>query len=71
MRAQRVAPARFRLCYVVTGTFECLLAGRAPIAVAADHTLRVDDPSPGGAPLAVNPLTADAVALVATIACDA
>lgn len=63
----RVPPARFRLCYAVTGAYECLLAGHAPLTVAADHALLVEDDGAGAAPLAVNPLTADAVALVTAI----
>jgi hypothetical protein len=59
----RVPPARFRLCYVASGACECLFAGHAPLTVAADECLEVEAE---GAPtaLSVNPLTADAVALV-------
>jgi hypothetical protein len=63
----RVPPARFRLCYAVTGACECLLAGHAPFTVIADHALLVEDDGAAAAPLAVNPLTADAVALVTAI----
>ena len=62
----RIPPARFRLCYAAAGAYECLLAGHAPLTVATDHTLLVDD-SEATAPLPINPLTADAVALIATI----
>jgi environmental stress-induced protein Ves len=62
----RIAPARFCLCYAVTGAFECLVAGRPPINVATDHTLLLEDPVSSTAVM-VNPLTSDSVALVATI----
>ncbi len=60
----RVPPARFRLCYAVAGAHECLLAGHPPIDVATDYALLVEE---GAAVLAVNPLTPDAVALVASV----
>jgi len=62
----RVAPARFRLLYTSAGACECLLPGHAPLNVTADHALLVEDEGTA-VPLAVNPLTADAVALVAAI----
>jgi environmental stress-induced protein Ves len=62
----RVPPARFRLCYAATGACECLLPVHAPLAVYADHTLFITDDDVV-AQFAVNPLTADAVALVTAI----
>jgi len=63
----RVPPARFRLCYAVSGACECLLAGQAPLVVAADDALLVEDDRTAATPLPVNPLTSDAVLLVAAI----
>lgn len=63
----RIAPARFRLCYVAAGAYEGLFAGHPPRVVAADHALLVEDEPASAAPLAVNPLTADAVALVVRV----
>jgi environmental stress-induced protein Ves len=63
----RVAPARFRLCYTVTGAYECLLAGHVPLTVAADHALLVEDDGGAAVPLPLNPLTRDAVAIVTAI----
>ena len=64
----RIAPAQFRVCYAATGTCECLVSGHPPIVVAPDHALLLDDPSPVPAgTLAVNPLTADTVAVVVSI----
>jgi uncharacterized protein len=65
--SMRIAPARFRLCYGVAGAHECLLAGHPPFTVATDHALLVEDDDGAPAVVSVNPLTADAVALVATI----
>ncbi len=62
----RVAPAESRLCYAAAGACECLLAGHPPIAVPHDHALLVVGAA-GSSPLVVNPLAADAVALVAAI----
>jgi uncharacterized protein len=63
----RVPPARFRLCYAVTGAFECMLAGHPPLAIAAEETLLVEADGAAAAPLHLNPVTADAVALVTAI----
>jgi len=63
---ERVPPASFRLCYAAAGGCECLLAGGRPLAVAPDHALLVVDDA-AAVSLVVNPLTADAVALVAAI----
>ncbi len=64
----RIAPARFIVCYAATGALECLLPAHSPVTLAIDHALVVED---GGvaasAPIAINPLCRDAVALVATI----
>lgn len=63
----RLPPARFRFCYTATGSCECLVAGHPPLVVSTDHALRVEDDPASGAPLSVNPLTADAVALLIAI----
>jgi hypothetical protein len=65
--AARIPPARFRFCYTVTGSCECLVAGHPPIVVPTDHALRVEDDPEPGAPLSVNPLTLDAAALLVAI----
>jgi environmental stress-induced protein Ves len=62
----RLPPAQFRLCYAASGACECLLAGHAPLTITADHSLLVEDAA-AATPLAVNPVTPDAVALVAAI----
>jgi environmental stress-induced protein Ves len=58
--------ARFTLCYAATGACECLLAGHAPLTLAMDHALLVEDAA-AATPIAVNPLTTDAVALVTAV----
>ena len=64
----RIVPARFRVCYAATGVLECLLPGHPPLTLAADHALVVeDDGAAASGPMALNPLSGDAVALVATI----
>ena len=59
-------PFRFGVCYAAEGASECLLPGRAPIAVAGGHALLVE----GGervASMHVNPIDAGAVAIVAAL----
>ena len=63
----RIPPAHFRFCYTVTGSCECLVAGHPPLVVPADHALRFEDDPPASAPLSVNPVSADAAALVVAI----
>jgi uncharacterized protein len=64
----RIPPARWRVCYAALGTVECLVPGHPPLALAADQALLVDDDAASArAPLAVNPRSSDAVALVASI----
>jgi hypothetical protein len=58
-------PARYQLCYVVSGACECLVAGHPPIAVGQDCGLLVDVADMRA--LHVNPRTADAVAIVVAI----
>jgi hypothetical protein len=65
--ARRIAPARFRLCYATNGAFECLSAGHPPQVIAPDHALLVEDEPASSTALAVNPLTAEAVAIVVRI----
>ncbi len=62
-----VAPAAVRLCYTATGAFEGLLAGHAPLTIAADHALLVEADGGTVLPFPLNPLTGDAVAVVAAI----
>ena len=65
----RIAPARFVVCFAAAGASECLLPAHAPLTLAAEQALLVDDEETRAvAPLAINPLSADAVAVVATIA---
>jgi uncharacterized protein len=64
----RIPPARWRVCYVAAGALECLVPGLPPLAVAADHAVIVEeDADAPRAPLSVNPLSGDAVAMVASI----
>ena len=63
----RIAPARFRLCYAASGAYEALFPGHPPLVVAGDHALLIEDEPAASAPLAVNPLTADAVAIVVRV----
>jgi environmental stress-induced protein Ves len=63
-----IAPADTYVCYAAVGPSECLLAGHPPIALAEDQTLLLT-PDRGALArgLAVNPLAAGSVALVAEI----
>ena len=63
----RMQPAHFRFCYTATGSCECLVAGHPPLAIPTDHALRIEDDPTSAAPLSVNPLTEDAVALLVAI----
>jgi hypothetical protein len=66
--AARIPPARWRVCHAVAGAIECLVPGHPPLAVAPDDTVVFDDEGEAaGGSLAVNPLSAGAVALVAVI----
>jgi environmental stress-induced protein Ves len=65
--AGTIKPARFRLCYVVAGTCECLVAGNVPLVLHDGDALVVDAEDAPPSPLHVNPLTPDAVALTASI----
>ncbi|MEP7183544.1 MAG: HutD family protein [Betaproteobacteria bacterium] len=66
----RIPAAAHRLCYAAAGCHECLRPGHPPLTVAPDEVLLIeadgDDPA---LPLVVNPLAADAVALVVVIEC--
>jgi environmental stress-induced protein Ves len=66
--AARIAPARWRLCHAAVGAVECLVPGHPPLAIAQDHTVVFEDggEANGGA-IAINPVSAAAVALVAII----
>jgi hypothetical protein len=64
----RVGAAAERFCFVAAGAVECLLPGCPPIAVAGGHALWIGGEGPDArAALAVNPLAAGAVTLVASI----
>ncbi len=64
----RVVPARFVVCFAAAGAIECLLPAHAPLTLAADHSLVAEEESgAANAPVAINPLSGDAVALVVTI----
>jgi len=63
-----IAPAHTYVCYAALGPSECLLAGHPPIALAEDQTLLLTPEHRALAlGLAVNPLAAGSVALVAQI----
>jgi uncharacterized protein len=66
--AARIEPARWRVCHAAAGTVECLVPGHPPLAIAQDHTVVIDD-ADGAATgvIAINPVSPDAVALVAVI----
>lgn len=66
--AERIAPARWRVCHATGGPIECLIPGHPPVAVALDDTIVFEDEegAAGGA-LAINPLSAGAVAIVSVI----
>lgn len=61
---------RFGLCYAARGSSECLLAGRAPFAVAGGQAFVVDGDEAIGT-MHVNPIDAGAVAIVASLALSA
>jgi uncharacterized protein len=66
--AERIAPARWRVCHAAGGAIECLVPGHPPVSVAVDDTVVFQDESgAAGGALAINPLTAGAVALVSVI----
>lgn len=66
--AARIEPARWRVCHAVAGAIECLVPGHPPYAVAQDHTVVFEeDAAAAGGALAINPVSAGAVALVAVI----
>jgi uncharacterized protein len=64
--AGTIGPARFRLCYAAAGSCECLLAGNVPLTLPDGHALLIDAEEATPPALHVNPLSADAVALVAS-----
>ena len=65
--AEAIAPARFQLCYAAVGVCECLIAGHVPLTLHDGHSLFVDAADAPSSVLRVNPLSSDAVALVAAI----
>ncbi len=63
-----IAPAEFCLAFAARGAHECVLSGRRPDMLAPGHALLVDSgPGSEPEPIAIRPLTADAVALVVSI----
>jgi hypothetical protein len=65
--AARIAPARWRICHTAAGAVECLVPGHPPLTVAQDNTVVFDDGAGSTAAISVNPVSPDAVALVAVI----
>jgi hypothetical protein len=64
----RIPAAAERFCFVAAGAIECLLPGCPPVAVAVGHALWIGGDGPDArSTLAVAPLTAGAVTLVASI----
>jgi len=65
--AEAVAPAQFQLCYAAVGVCECLLAGHVPLTLHDGNALVVESFDAAPSVLHVNPLSSDAVAVVAAI----
>jgi environmental stress-induced protein Ves len=65
--AEAIVPARFQLCYAAVGVCECLLAGHVPLTLPEGNALLVESVDAAPSVLHVNPLSSDAVALVAAI----
>jgi environmental stress-induced protein Ves len=64
----RIHASAERFCFVAAGAVECRLPGGTPVAVAAGHALWIGGRGPDArSALAVDPLTAGAVTLVASI----
>ncbi len=64
----RIAPARFLVCYAAAGALECLLPAHSPVTLATDHAMVVENSDPAATvPIAINPLSGDAVGLAAVI----
>jgi environmental stress-induced protein Ves len=64
----RIVPARFLVCYAAIGAVECLLPAHSAVTIASDHAIVIEDEgAAASAPIAINPLSGDAVALVAAI----
>ncbi len=64
----RIAPARFLVCYAAVGALECLLPAHSPVTIASDHAMVIEgEGAAANAPIAINPLSGNAVALVAAI----
>jgi environmental stress-induced protein Ves len=63
-----IAAAGTYVCHAAAGASECVVDGRAPVALAPSQTLVVTADADSAAPLIrVRPLAAGAVALVAAI----
>jgi uncharacterized protein len=65
--AEAIVPARFQLCYAAVGVCECLRAGHVPLTLPEGNALLVESADAIPSALHVNPLSSDAVALVAAI----
>ena len=63
-----IAPTEFRLAFAAKGEHECVISGRRPDVVAPGHALLVESgPGSEAKPIAIRPLTADAVVLVVSV----
>lgn len=63
-----VAPADFRLAYAAAGNHECVVSGRPAFMLEPGHAVLVERwADVDGAPLAIAPRSADAVALVVSV----
>jgi len=63
-----IAPSEFLLAFSATGAHDCVIPGRPPDRLAPGQALLVEAaPDIGARPIAIRPLTVDAVALVVSI----
>ena len=69
-RGAEIAPSGFLLAFAAKGAHECVIPGRPPDRLAPGHALLVETaPGSEAKPIAIRPLTRDAVALVVSIDC--
>ena len=65
-----IAAADVRLVYAAKGAHECIVAGHPPLSLNMGHALVVESRADGEkAPIAIRPLTPEAVALAVRIEC--
>jgi uncharacterized protein len=65
-----IARSKFLLAFAARGAHKCVIPGCSSDRLAPGHTLLVESaPGMGAKPIAIRPLTADAVALVVSIDC--